>query len=161
MLACPSMAKPPNPADEAQDDPWALSEGRIGDSPAIVRAREFLPHADPSTHAVLFIADWDFEDSAVEGMPQEDESLRMEAFEDALVSAFERENDSICVLFAVITCDGHREWRFYCREISEAQDALNEALSVFEEALPIDLRVEDDPEWKEYTELMRDIEAPS
>jgi hypothetical protein len=155
------MSKPPESAGEAQQDPWLLSEGRIGDSPAIVRARELLPNAKPSTHSALFIADWDYEDTAEEGMPSDEDSARMEAFENALVSAFERENDSICVLFAVITCDGHREWRFYCRSIPEAQDALNEALSVFEDALPIDLRSEDDPEWSEYTELMRDVEPPS
>jgi hypothetical protein len=155
------MTQPPEPADEAPHDPWFLSEGRIGDSPAIVRAREFLPNAEPSSHSALFVADWDFEATAENGMPPGDESARMEAFENALVTAFERENDSICVLYAVITCDGHREWKFYCRDISEAQEALNGALSVFEDALPIDLRIEDDPEWSDYTELMRDVESPS
>lgn len=155
------MTQPPEPGGEAQQDPWSLSEGRIGDSPAIVRARQFLPHAAPSSHSALFVADWNYEDTAENGMPTDDDAARMEAFENALVCAFERENDSICVLYAVITCDGHREWKFYCRDIPEAQDALNEALSVFEDALPIELRAEDDPEWSDYTELMRDVEAPS
>ena len=156
------MTPPPDSKNDDGRDPWFVSEGRIDGELAIFRGRQFLPNAQPSTHSVLFIADWDYEASAENGMPSEDDSARMEAFENALVSAFERENESICVLYAVFSCDGHRWWKFYCRSLDEAQDELNKALSGFENALPIDLRVEDDdPEWSDYTSLMREVEEPS
>lgn len=134
-------------------DPWFLSEGRIDSRPAIVRGREFLDPARPETHSHFLAIAWEYGGDPVSFMPNDHDSRRMGELEDRLVPALE--HDGTCVLFAVVTCNGRREWKFYCKDVSAAQDVIDHTLPL-EPRLLLNLRTEADPEWREYTHLLQD-----
>ena len=137
-------------------DPWFISEGTIAGLPALIRGREMLPEAvRPESHPKLLSIIWDFENDGVTGMPSHDESNEMAEFEELIVPALERDN--ACALFAVITHDGQRCWRFYCRDKESTQLAIESAIGA-EGDLPIDLQMDDDPEWETWSEILEDTD---
>lgn len=133
-------------------DPWFVSEGTLDELPALIRGREMMPEAvRPASHPNLLSIIWDYEGDPVNGMPSEAASCEMGEFEELIVPALEQDN--VCALFAVITCDGQRCWRFYCRDKESAQSAIWRALGT-EGDLPINLQMDDDPDWETLTEII-------
>ena len=76
---------------------------------------------------------WPYESDA-QGMPTEEESMRMEAPQEALRKAMEK--DKLAILTGIYTGDGARTWVFYTRNIPAFGERLNQALAPFEQ-LPI------------------------
>jgi hypothetical protein len=124
---------------------WFLSEGTIDGLRTFVRGREMLPESvRPESHGKLLRIVWEYGGDPVNRMPSAAISSEMSDFEDLIVPCLER--DSCCALFAVVTHDGRRYWQFYCRDWDETQSAIANALGA-EGDLPIDLQMEDDPQW--------------
>ena len=92
---------------------------------------------------------WPYESDA-QGMPTEEESMRMEAPQEALRKAMEK--DKLAILTGIYTGDGARTWVFYTRNIPAFGERLNQALAPFEQ-LPITIYTEKDAEWNEYREM--------
>lgn len=84
------------------------------------------------------------------GMPSEEVSVGMEAVQEALQKAMEK--DKLSILTSVYTGGGEKVWVFYTRTVRVFGERLNEALAPFE-LLPISIYTEVDPEWEEYTDM--------
>jgi len=137
-------------------DFWFVSEGEIDGLPALIRAREMLPEAvRPASHTKLLTIVWDYEGDSVSGMPSSEEAQEMGDFEELIVPALEK--DDVSALFAVVTHDGRRYWRFYCRDKESTQLSITNALGP-EGDLPIDLEMDDDPEWSALSQILEDVE---
>ncbi len=87
------------------------------------------------------------------GMPDFETSKKMEAVQAALEKVFD--SDPVAVLTGVYTGAGERNWVFYTLNTLVFDKRLNEALAGFER-LPIGIYAENDPDWREYSE-MRDL----
>lgn len=84
------------------------------------------------------------------GMPREEEAIRMEAVQNALQSAMEK--NKLSILTGVYTGGEERVWVFYTRNVLAFGEMLNSALADFDE-LPISIYAEEDPDWSEYAEI--------
>lgn len=92
---------------------------------------------------------WKYEGDE-KGMPSEELSVRMEAVQEALQKAMEK--DKLAILTGVYTGGGEKIWVFYTRTVRVFGERLNEALAVFD-LLPISIYTEVDPEWEEYMDM--------
>lgn len=92
---------------------------------------------------------WKYEDD-FNGMPDEATSTLMEEVQDALQADFMK--DPIAVLTGVYTGNGERNWVFYTMNLRIFDRKLNENLAQFD-LLPLEIYVENDPEWNEYKEM--------
>ncbi|MGN8069190.1 DUF695 domain-containing protein [Mucilaginibacter sp. SG564] len=97
---------------------------------------------------------WTYESFDDSLLPTQKDMDLMASVEDALVDAFEGDNQTI--LAFVFTCDNERWWAFYTTDINMAGQRLNEALAIFD-PLPIDISVDDDPNWDEYFGVIEDF----
>ncbi len=84
------------------------------------------------------------------GMPDYETSKLMEAVQSRLEEVFDK--DPVAVMTGVYTGAGERNWVFYALNTQTFDKRLNEALACFEQ-LPIGLYAENDPEWREYSEM--------
>lgn len=84
------------------------------------------------------------------GMPDYPTSKVMEAVQDAMTKAFDK--DPVAVLTGIYTGDDERNWIFYTRSIHIFEKKINEALADFD-LLPINIYTENDPDWQEYDEM--------
>lgn len=84
------------------------------------------------------------------GMPSEELAVRMEAVQEALKKAMEK--DKLSILTSVYTGGGEKIWVFYTRTVRVFGERLNEALVAFD-LLPISIYTEVDPEWEEYLDM--------
>lgn len=84
------------------------------------------------------------------GMPSEELSVRIEAVQEALQKAMEK--DKLSILTSVYTGGGEKIWVFYTRTTRVFGERLNEALAPFE-LLPISIYAEVDPDWEEYADM--------
>ena len=132
-------------------DAWNLAEGTLNGSPVLLRYRpklaEFL--GDPRFPRLLTI-DWAY-DTNDSGLPSDEQSDQMRAFEDALESS----PDFIAhaILTFVRTHDGTRRWHYYIDDVRQTGEALNSALQHCP-VMPIQLAVEDDPAWDEFNAIL-------
>ena len=78
------------------------------------------------------------------GMPTDPQAEEMRGFEDVIQSCVDE--DRLGILAFVRTGDGTRAWYFYVSDIAEVGNRINAAL---EPGLPVQLTVQDDPEWNE------------
>lgn len=92
---------------------------------------------------------WQFEGDA-KGMPSEEIAARMEAVQEVLQKAMEK--DKLAILTGVYTGGGEKIWVFYTRTVRVFGERLNEALAAFE-LLPLSIYTEIDPEWEEYRDM--------
>lgn len=92
---------------------------------------------------------WKYEGDE-KGMPGEELAAQMEAVEETLKKAMEK--DKLAILTAVYTGAGEKIWVFYTRTVRVFGERLNEALASFE-LLPISIYTEVDPEWEEYLDM--------
>jgi hypothetical protein len=134
------------------DDTWATSESVLDEMPMIVRIRQNLRQlaGHPELPNRLRVV-WEYELENDSGLPSTAEMQRMEICEDALVDAFERDN--LAILTHVLTCDGLRQWIFYASDVQECANRLNDALP-HDPPMPIELTVDPDEPWSEYTETL-------
>lgn len=92
---------------------------------------------------------WPYRPDAA-GMPTDAEARRMEAPQEALRKALEK--NKLAILTGIYTGAGERTWVFYTRNVPAFGRTLNEALAPFEQ-LPISIYCEKDPLWNEYLEM--------
>ena len=90
-------------------------------------------------------------DGDEKGMPSDELAAQMEAVEETLRKAMEK--DKLAILTGVYTGGGEKIWVFYTRTARVFGERLNEALSAFE-LLPISIYTELDTEWDEYLDML-------
>ena len=131
----------------ADEDAWNNAEGKNNGRLSYIRYRpglqEYLGNPAYSRRLTIF---WDYEDDGLGGMPSSELSDQMKDFEDSLVH--ELDPDRAGILAFIYTSAGTREWHFYLKNDCEISLRINQALSVFPK-LPIELQMQDDPEWAE------------
>jgi len=76
----------------------------------------------------------------------------MKNFEDMLIETLDP--DRLAILAFVFTTNGTREWNFHLSNVSEVSIRINKALSTVQK-LPIELIVEDDPNWNELRQVLQ------
>lgn len=146
------------------DDTWAAAEGSTEDgAPLVLRVRSHLQAlmGHPELPNRLLIT-WAYApDGAPErsGMPSPEQMATLTACEEALVAGLESGADPAAVLIAVWTGGGHREWLWYGTEPGRLEAAVNEALGALP-PYPLELELEADPDWQEYTGLLADLQLP-
>lgn len=92
---------------------------------------------------------WRYQGDAT-GMPDKPTSMIMEAVQDAMTAAFDR--DPVAILTGIYTGDDRRDWVFYTTSTHIFGRKINEALAPFD-LLPITIYTENDPDWAEYREM--------
>ena len=134
----------------ANSDAWTIAEGERDGLPSLLRFRPGLKKClgDPRFSRLLQIT-WTCQRSNT-GMPSPEESDAMQPMEDHLVEALE-ESDAGVLAF-VLTHGGTRLWNFYVAESADLKGLINHALADLPR-LPIELAIEDDPEWSELARL--------
>jgi len=91
---------------------------------------------------------WRYESDS--GMPANEDRQRMDLMEDALEPLVEASGAAILAI--VLTGEGVREWTYYARSEHEFMAGLNRALSGHT-AFPVEIHVNDDPEWSAYDDF--------
>jgi hypothetical protein len=142
--------------DMPLSDSWVAGEFSTEDNlPVLVR---FRPHLQNFMDSGLFNYRldiiWPYESFDDTLLPDGIDLDLMEQVEDALMDAFEEDNQTI--LAFVITAEGERWWAWYTTDIDIAGERLNIALSNFDR-LPITINGEDDPAWDEYVGVLEDF----
>lgn len=130
---------------------WSLAESRNESTGQAIIFRyvdEFAPDFSRSSLPVRVFLVWRYESDS--GMPASDERQRMDLMEDALEPVVEA--SGVAILAIVLTGDGVREWTYYARSEHEFLARLNQALSG-QAAFPIEIHVNDDPEWSAYDDF--------
>jgi hypothetical protein len=137
--------------EAANADAWNIAKGKNPEQPTVLRFRPSLKAClgseDYPRRLAIF---WKFEPADATGMPTDVQSADMKNFEDMLIEALDP--DRLAVLAFVFTSSGTREWNFYLSDVSEVGIRINKALSQVPK-LPIELNVEDDPNWDELREV--------
>jgi len=101
-----------------------------------------------SSLPVRVVVVWNYESDT--GMPATDERQRMDLMEDALEPVIEA--SGIAILAIVVTGEGGREWTYFARSEREFLAGLNQVLSG-QPPFPIEIHVNDDPEWFAYDDF--------
>ena len=137
----------------ADNDAWNVANGTNLDKPLILRYRPNLQDrlGDPDYGRRLTII-WSFESDDSSGMPNDEQTTELGSFEDTVVDALD--DSSLAILAFIVTCSGQREWHFYVSDIEAVGTAINEALAG-QPVLPIELTVNEDPEWAEFEDVLR------
>ena len=139
--------------EAANTDAWNIAKGKNPERPTVLRFRPSLEAflGDEAYPRRLTIV-WQFEAADATGMPTDTQSADMKEFEDMLIAALDP--DRLAILAFVFTTAGTREWNFYLSDVSEVGIRINQALSTIPQ-LPIDLTVEDDPNWDELRQVFQ------
>ena len=86
------------------------------------------------------------------GLPADDsEAELMEEVEEKLRHAMEK--DKLAILTGIYTGEGSRQWVYICRNTKAFGERLNDTLQGYPQ-LPIHIYAEQDPENREYKELL-------
>jgi hypothetical protein len=127
-------------------DHWASSKGEIKVGPFVLRFRtpvlaptEVLDY--PQRLSVL----WVYAAENTGAMPDEEDTRRMERYENLLIDALE--GDYQAVLTAVITLDGARQWIFYTGDDAGCRERIG-AIPAENAPYPVELSSADDPQWE-------------
>ncbi len=134
--------------------PWTLIEAHGNDGPIIVRHRQF-PDGFPKNrfpHRLNIF--WQMSEAAENGMPEDAESGRMQAFEDRLVDATEADKQSILSL--VLTGNGQREYVFHTSDTDEFLQRLTD-MPQEEDPYPIEIDHTEDDAWEYYDRVLADF----
>lgn len=133
--------------EAVNSDAWNIAKGTNPEKPTVLRFRPSLEAflGDKNYPRRLAIT-WKFEPVDTSGMPSDTQSADMKDFEYLLIEALDP--DRLAILAFVFTSSGSREWHFYLSDVSEVGIRINRALANVPK-LPIELNVEDDPNWDE------------
>jgi len=129
----------------SDSDAWNNAEGESDGMPILIRYRPKLEAflGDPRYPRRLTIT-WDYGKWHSSGMPSPEDSDAMEVLEDALEAALDPER--LAILAFIYTHGGARTWHYYVGDVGLVGERINGALAP---NLPIELAVEDDPDWQE------------
>lgn len=146
--------KPIPPSDT---DFWNLAEGEKHGQPTLIRYRPKLEGhlGDPRYPRRLTIT-WNYETNS-SGMPSDAEADAMRTFEDALDAALDPER--LAILAFIHTHGGTRRWHYYVADMGAVGNRISEALADTPQ-FPIELAVEDDPDWHEMRMVLEGCRQP-
>ncbi|OUS27584.1 hypothetical protein A9Q99_14160 [Gammaproteobacteria bacterium 45_16_T64] len=135
------------------DDRWFAAEGKEDGFPILIRGRGHLKDlVGTKSHPHILRITWDYVPDENSGMPSRDLIASMASFEEAIFGALEKDN--LCIFYKIYLHNGIKEWSGYCSEIEVLQEQINKALFGHEQ-YPIQMAIENDPEWKDYTNLLK------
>jgi len=138
-------------SSEIQDS-WFCAEGQQDQLPVIIRGRQRLQEIiSPDSHPHMLRIVWEFETDEPSGLPSRKLTKSMGQFEDAVVDALEE--DALCVFFCVYLHAGRKEWLAYTSDVQATCDRFNAALTGHE-PYPVELSVDEDPQWSEYWDVL-------
>lgn len=127
----------------------ALSENESGQMVIVSGRDELTEFVQSGKFKERVEITWQFEGDA-KGMPSEEVAARMEAVQEVLQKAMEK--DKLAILTGIYTGGGEKIWVFYTRTVRVFGERLNEALAEFE-LLPLSIYTEVDPDWEEYLDM--------
>lgn len=127
----------------------ALSENESGQMVIVSGRDELTEFVQSGKFKERVEITWQFEGDA-KGMPFEAVAAQMEAVQEVLQKAMEK--DKLAILTGVYTGGGEKIWVFYTRTVRVFGERLNDALAAFE-LLPISIYTEVDPDWEEYLDM--------
>lgn len=129
-----------------KEDKWTVAEAGSDEAPIILRYREpLLSVHDTSGYGELLHILWSFAARNEFGLPEPDEHSEAGKFENYLCDVFEHDQHGVLAL--VITGNGEREFFLYTSDGQECSKRIHE-MPQQEEPYPIQLTLEDDPQWK-------------
>ncbi len=133
-------------------DKWFAAEGEKDGLPTIIRGRGELKHLiGLDSHPTVLRITWSYEPDDHSGLPDPDIQDRMLAFEEAFMDPLEAE--PLCIFYCVFLHNGIKEWSAYCSDIDRVGEVFNAALEGHE-VYPIELAIEEDPEWEDYRAML-------
>ncbi len=141
----------------AQAQTWNLAtstHATTGDAIVFRFLDQFADGFDKATQPQRIIITWRYD--GTRGQPSREERTRMDALEDALMPAVEK--DGFATLALVSTGDNLREWIWYAKSEAEFFHRLNRALGRLKR-FPIDIHSAPDPEWKSYQDFKTGLAA--
>ncbi len=127
----------------------ALSENEKGDMVIVYGRDELTQFVESGKFKERAEITWKYEPDA-KGMPADEVAALMEAVQEALKKAMEK--DKLSILTGIYTGGGEKVWIFYTRTVRVFGERLNDALKDFE-LLPISIYTEIDPGWEEYLDM--------
>lgn len=128
----------------------ALSANDNGDMITVSGRKELQEFIQSGKFKERVEITWKYEPDT-NGMPGDELAEKIETVQETLRKAMEK--DKLSILTSIYTGGGEKIWVFYTRTVRVFGERLNEALSVFEEVLPISIYTEIDPEWEEYLDM--------
>jgi hypothetical protein len=134
--------------------PWVLIQARNDQNAILVRHRKFPEDFLKESFLHRLNIFWKMSDASPSGFPDTAESDRMRIFEDRLVHATERDNES--VLSMVLTGKGAREYVFYTRSTDEFLHRLAE-MPQETERYPIEIHCTEDIAWEYVERVLEDL----
>jgi Family of unknown function (DUF695) len=138
-------------------DDWIGAVGTSGNRVQVTRCRRILGEmAVAKTHPRLLRIIWRYEADDPSGLPSVNLNEKMASFENAIFD--ELQKDSVAIFVCVCVADGIKEWLAYISDAQRACNRLNEALESHE-PYPVELSVEDDPNWREYKAIRSRLET--
>jgi hypothetical protein len=142
---------------DSDEQTWATAilTNADNDTQFIFRyALTFSPTFDRATQPVRISIAWKYE--TAKGIPGTEDNERMTVLEDALESALEQDNFATLVLVA--TGGNLREWTYHAKSGAQFVARLNDALGHMPK-FPIEIFVEDDPEWRVYQRFVAQVKS--
>jgi hypothetical protein len=137
------------------DDTWTVGTADQDGQPIVIRVRSGMPDpAQRQAHAQLIIVGWPY-DGADTGLPTAEDTVAMQAFEDAVEAGVER--SGLGVQAASVTGAGHKEWRYYASNAEAFVTALNASLDGHP-TYPLEIEMFDDAEWQGVQQLLDGLE---
>lgn len=137
--------------EAANSDAWNIAKGKNPEKPTVLRFRPsleaFLGNENYPRRLTII---WKYEATDDSGMPTDTQSADMKDFEKLLIEALDP--DRLAILAFVFTSSGFREWHFYLSDANEIGIRINQTLAAVPK-LPIELNVEDDPNWDELKQV--------
>lgn len=133
-------------------DDWQLVQGDMPSGPMFLRFRTGEPsEADRKRFDTLVKVRWSYQPRDNSGLPSSDLLAEMDAFEEAVLDASDRDADwGSCVV--VMTFGGTREWRFYTPDVDGFQGKFSESLRGLG-PYPLQFETFEDPDWTGIEEI--------
>jgi hypothetical protein len=137
----------------AQEWSTATSSNKANGRVIIFRfISKFNANLDRTSQQNRIIIAWKYKSE--NGMPSLNERERMDAMEDALQPALEK--DGFATLALVSTGEDLREWTYYVKTEKEFFSRLNKALAG-QTAFPINIHTAVDPKWSMYEKFRASV----
>jgi len=137
------------------DDTWTVGTADQDGQPIVIRVRTGMPDAEQRRAlAQLVVVGWPY-DGTPTGLPADDDSRAMQAFEDTVAAGLAR--TGVGVQVASLTGAGHKEWRYYAPDADAFVAALNASLDGHP-TYPLEIEMFDDPEWQGLQQLVDGLE---
>lgn len=138
-----------------EDSGWKLIEGHTEEFRYEMRFREFSENPITEQYGQRINIIWAVSDSLDDGFPSEAELVKLQAFEDRLISAVE--SDEFSILSLVMTGNRKREFVLYTPDPQAFVQRLSE-MPHDEVEYPIQVHAKKDPTWLCYYKELEKLE---